>query len=107
MRVIALGGAALMQGFALLGAETYEDATLDDVERVLAELLRGHDQALVFVENTLVTRAGSYLDRVRREGGRIIVSEIPPLDAPDSYRPPVEALVTRVLGASALEERTT
>ena len=32
--------------------------------------------------------------------------EIPPLDAPESYRPPVEALVTRVLGPSALEERT-
>jgi vacuolar-type H+-ATPase subunit F/Vma7 len=106
MRVVALGGAALMQGFALLGAETYEDATEEDVERVLAELLRGQDQALVFVQNTLVTRGGRYLERVRREGGRVIVSEVPPLDAPESYRPPVEALVVRVVGASALEERT-
>ena len=106
MRVVALGGAALMQGFALLGAETHEDATPEDVERVLADLLRSQDQALVFVENVLVTRGGHYLDRVRREGGRIIVSEIPPLDAPESYRPPVEALVVRVVGASALEERT-
>lgn len=106
MRLIALGGAALMQGFALLGAETHEDATQEDVERVLAELLRGHDQALVFVENSLVAQSGQHLERVRREGGRIIVSEIPSLDAPDSYRPPVEALVTRVLGPSALEERT-
>jgi len=106
MRVVALGGAALMQGFALLGAETYEDATEGDVERVLADLVRGQDQALVFVENSLVRRSGHYLDRVRREGGRIIVSEIPPLDAPKNYRPPVEALVTRVLGPSALEERT-
>jgi vacuolar-type H+-ATPase subunit F/Vma7 len=106
MRVVALGGVALMQGFALLGAETYEDATEADVERVLADLVRGQDQALVFVENSLVRRSGHYLDRVRREGGRIIVSEIPPLDAPENYRPPVEALVTRVLGPSALEERT-
>ncbi len=107
MRVVAMGGAALMQGFALLGAETYEDATAEEVERVLADLLRGHDQALVFVESGLVARGGRHLDRVRREGGRIIVSEVPPLDAPESYRPPVEALVTRVLGPSALEERTT
>ena len=106
MRVVALGGVALMQGFALLGAETYEDATEGDVERVLADLVRGHDQALVFVENSLVRQSGHYLDRVRREGGRIIVSEIPPLGAPENYRPPVEALVTRVLGPSALEERT-
>jgi vacuolar-type H+-ATPase subunit F/Vma7 len=106
MRVIALGGAALMQGFSLLGAETFKDATKDDVEQVLAELVRSQDQALVFVENTLVTASGHYLDRVRREGGRIIVSEIPPLDAPADYRPPVEALVVRVVGASALEERT-
>jgi vacuolar-type H+-ATPase subunit F/Vma7 len=106
MRVVALGGAALMQGFALLGAETHEDATEEDVERVLAELLRNQDHALVFVESTLVARSGRHLDRVRREGGRVIVSELPPLDAPESYRPPVEALVVRVVGASALEERT-
>lgn len=106
MRVVALGGSALMQGFALIGAETYEDATEEDVERVLAELLRGQDQALVFVENRLVTHGGRHLERVRREGGRVIVSEVPPLDTPESYRPPVEALVVRVVGASALEERT-
>lgn len=106
MRLIAMGGAALVQGFALLGAETYEDATGEDLERVLADVLRGRDQALIFVESGLVARGGRNLDRVRREGGRIIVSEIPPLDAPESYRPPVEALVTRVLGPSALEERT-
>jgi vacuolar-type H+-ATPase subunit F/Vma7 len=106
MRLVAMGGAALMQGFALLGAETYGDATEEDVERVLAELLRGQDQALVFVENTLVARGGRYLERVRREGGRVIVSEVPPLDSPESYRPPVEALVARVVGAAALEERT-
>ena len=106
MRLIAVGGAALVQGFALLGAETYEDATGEDLERVLADVLRGRDQALIVVESGLVARGGRNLDRVRREGGRIIVSEIPPLDAPESYRPPVEALVTRVLGPSALEERT-
>ena len=106
MRLIAVGGAALVQGFALLGAETYEDATGEDLERVLADVLRGRDQALIFGERGLVARGGRNLDRVRREGGRIIVSEIPPLDAPESYRPPVEALVTRVLGPSALEERT-
>ena len=106
MRLIAVGGAALVQGFALLGAETYEDATGEDLERVLADVLRGRDQALIFVESGLVARGCRNLDRVRREGGRIIVSEIPPLDAPESYRPPVEALVTRVLGPSALEERT-
>lgn len=106
MRLIAVGGAALVQGFALLGAEIYEDATGEDLERVLGDVLRGRDQALIFVESSLVARGGRNLDRVRREGGRIIVSEIPPLDAPESYRPPVEALVTRVLGPSALEERT-
>ncbi|MBP7712329.1 MAG: hypothetical protein KA217_07695 [Gammaproteobacteria bacterium] len=106
MRIIAMGGAALVQGFALLGAEAFEDATREDLDRVLGDLLRSHDQALVFVESALVARGGRNLDRVRREGGRIIVSEIPALDAPESYRPPVEALVTRVLGPSALEERT-
>jgi vacuolar-type H+-ATPase subunit F/Vma7 len=106
MRLIAMGSTALVEGFALLGFETRADATTEDVDGVLAELLRGNEKALLFLENSLVSSTSRYLERVRREGGRIVVTEIPRLDAPGDYRPPVEALVTRVLGASALEERT-
>lgn len=105
MRMIAMGGQALTEGFTLLGFETHADATPDDVEDTLTELLGRKEKALVFLEHGLA-RAGSLaLNRVRREGGRIVVTEIPPIHAPSDYQPPVEKLVLRVLGPSALKER--
>jgi len=41
---------------------------------------------------------------VRNEGGRLIITEIPPLQAPGSYQPAVDDLVRSALGPSALEE---
>lgn len=106
MRVIAMGSTALTQGFSLLGFETHADATPADLDRLLGELLRGKEKALLFLENDLAHAKVANLDRVRKEGGRIVVTEVPPLNAPEDYRPPVEELVARVLGPSALEERT-
>ena len=106
MRIIAMGGQALIDGFALLGFETYADATSGDVEQMLSELIRNKEKALLFLEHSLSRAAGPHLARVRKEGGHIIVSEVPPLHAPEDYRPPVEELVSRVLGPSALEEKS-
>ncbi len=105
MRIIAMGGQALIDGFALLGCETHADATPEDVERVLLELLRRKEKALLFLEHSISRTGGPNLERVRSEGGDIVISEIPPLQAPEDYHPPVEELVTRILGPSALEEK--
>lgn len=104
MRMIAMVGVALAEGFALLGCETHANATPQDVEDVLSELLRGNDKALLFLEHGLARATGPSLERVRKEGGQILVTEVPPLHAPEDYQPPVEELVKRVLGPSALEE---
>jgi len=106
MRIIAMGSQALIEGFALLGCETHADASSEDVERILAELSRDKEKALIFLEHSLSRAGGPNLARVRKEGGHVVVSEVPPLHAPEDYKPPVEELVTRVLGPSALEERS-
>lgn len=103
-RIIALGSEALLEGFALLGVETVTDPSPRQVDELLRDLVASDARALVFLEHEVARRAGEALDNVRREGGRIVVSEIPPLEAPANYRPPVEELVTRVLGSSALEK---
>ena len=103
MHLIAMGSEALTEGFGLLGFETHADATLEDVEIVLAELIRSRATALVILEHELARSGVASLERVRREGGRIVVTEVPPLHAPADYRPPVEDLVRRILGAQALE----
>jgi vacuolar-type H+-ATPase subunit F/Vma7 len=103
MRLVAMGARALTEGFALLGFETVDDATSDDVEQTLATLLEGHEQALVVIGQALASEPPPSLRRVRREGNHIVVIELPELHSPAEYRPPVEQLVLRVLGVTALE----
>lgn len=103
MRLIAMGAEALVEGFALLGFEVRMNANEEDVESVLADLIRTRESALVILEHELARSETPNLERVRREGGRIVVTEIPPLHAPADYRPPVEDLVRRVLGSQVLE----
>lgn len=105
-RLIAMGSAALMEGFALIGFETWPDAAADDVERVLASLVKQRRRALVLLEPALARSHGAVLRKVRTEGGRIVVTEVPPLRAPGEYHPEVEDLVVSLLGAAALEERS-
>jgi len=103
MRIIAMGSQALVEGFALLGFEIVPDTSAEDVERVVAELRHSKEKALLFLESDLACCDSPSLNLVRREGGRIVVTEVPPLHAPEDYHPQVEELVLRVLGPSALE----
>lgn len=105
-RMIALGSAALTEGFSLIGVETIPDATPEALEELLADLVRRQEKALVFLEHDLARSQGPWLTRVREEGGRVVVAEIPPLHAPEDYHPQVEDVVRAILGASALEPRT-
>ena len=103
-RLVALGHGPLMEGFRLIGVETHAEADDATVERVLADLVREGARALVFLEHHLAQGRGPWLERVRNEGGRIVVTEVPPLAAPDSYAPAVDGLVRAILGPAALEE---
>jgi vacuolar-type H+-ATPase subunit F/Vma7 len=105
-RMIALGSAALTEGFSLIGVETVPDATPAMLEELLAGLVRRQEKALVFLEHGLARSQGPWLTRVREEGGRVVVAEIPPLHAPEDYHPQVEDVVRAILGAGALEPRT-
>lgn len=103
-RMIVMGSSALTQGFTLIGFETWGDASPDDVERVLAELLRRRERAMVLLEPDLARCASPSLKKIYAEGGHIVVTEVPPLHAPREYHPEVEELVASVLGSAALEE---
>lgn len=105
-RMLALGSSALTEGFALIGFETVPDATAEDLEEVLAELVRGNQRAMVIVERTLARGTGRWLNQVRNEGGRIVLAEVPELSAPSNYHPLVEDLVESILGPQALEDKS-
>jgi vacuolar-type H+-ATPase subunit F/Vma7 len=104
-RMIAMGAAPLMEGFALVGFETYPDADATQLESVLERLVRNAETALVFLEQPLAHGSGPWLARVRQEGGRIVITELPQLQHPAAYHPAVEDLVTAILGPTALDEQ--
>ena len=78
--------------------------TVPEVQRVLSELLERRERALVLLEPALARCDAPALQQVWNEGGRVVVTEIPPLHAPDAYHPTVEELLVSVLGPRALEE---
>ena len=92
-RLIAMGSAPLMQGFALIGFETWPEADEETLEQVLTELLRERQRAVVLLEPHLARCDCAALRMVLTEGGRIVVGEIPPLDAPGDYRPALDGLL--------------
>ena len=102
-RMIAMGGRPLMEGFALLGFETWPDADTEDMKKLLLELLTSRQKALVLLETYLSQAPCPLLADTRVHGGNIIVTEVPPLDASQEYHPYVEKLVTKVLGNDTLE----
>lgn len=66
----------------MIGAETYPDADPARVEAVLAQLVKDGNPALVLLESGLSHAGGTWLDRLRNEGGRIVVTELPPRRLP-------------------------
>jgi vacuolar-type H+-ATPase subunit F/Vma7 len=102
-RLVVLGSAGLAGGFSLIGAEVHPDAEPATVERVLEELVKNGDEALVLLETHLAHGGGYWLNRLRNEGGRIVITELPPLPAPHDYAPAVDEVVRAVLGPDALK----
>lgn len=102
-RLVVLGSAGLAQGFSLIGAEVYLDADPAKVEEVLGQLVKSGDAALVLLETHLAHAGGPWLNRLRNEGSRIVITELPPLTAPNDYAPAVDEVVRTILGAEALK----
>lgn len=102
-RLVVLGSAGLAEGFSLIGAEVHPDADAERVEAVLAGLWQSGAAALVLLESHLARGEGEWLHRLRNEGGRIVVTELPPLSAPQDYAPLVDEMVRQVLGPETLK----
>jgi vacuolar-type H+-ATPase subunit F/Vma7 len=102
-RLVVLGSAGLAQGFSLIGAEVHLDADPAKVDEVLGQLVKSGEQALVLLETPLAHGGGYWLNRLRNEGGHIVITELPPLPAPNDYAPAVDEVVRAVLGPEALK----
>ena len=105
MKILALGSAALMDGFALLGIETHADIAAAEIDELLSALVRRRESALIFIQQDLMSADIPTIRQLRSQGGAILICEIPSLHAAEDYRPEVENLIGRVLGSSMLEQR--
>lgn len=105
-RFIAIGPAPLVEGFGLIGFETYPDKGPEELEVLLKEILQSRNPALLLLENRLARCPSPILENIRNQQVHIVVVEIPELHDPKDFHPEVERLVISVLGASALESKT-
>ncbi|MDX1344693.1 MAG: V-type ATP synthase subunit F [Sedimenticolaceae bacterium] len=96
-RLIAMGDEALVQGFALIGFETWPDADAGELDELLGELMQMRQQALVLLQSRLMRSGMPNLQRVLDEGGRVVIAEIPSLEQADGFRPSVEEMLHAVL----------
>ncbi len=103
MKIIAVGNSELMDGFALLGIKSYADESAEVINAVLVELVRNRESALVFIQQDLVNADIPMVQQLRNQGGSILISEIPGLQAVQNYQPEVEQLIKRVLGSAVME----
>lgn len=99
-----MGNSALMDGFALLGMETFPDATVAEVEQLLTQLSHNKERALIYLQQDLAQADLPILQLIRNEGGNILVSEIPDILSAHNYQAPVDQLLRRVLGSSAVQD---
>lgn len=79
-RLIFIGDHGLADGFRLIGFETVSDPDPAQVNRTLRDLSRGRESAFVIVDDAIMEWDVPMLAQLRREGGRIIVISLPPLE---------------------------
>jgi vacuolar-type H+-ATPase subunit F/Vma7 len=102
-RLLFMGSHSLADGFRLIGFETVVDPEPAQVNRILRDLSRGRESAFVVVDDAIMDWDVPMLSQLRREGGRIIVISLPPLNSmPPQLTSDVAARLQRLFGAGSL-----
>ena len=78
-RMLFLGDESLADGFRLIGFETYPDPEPAVVDQIFTDLIRRGDKAFAIVDEALMRAKIPGLERVRSEGGRVVVAAVPRL----------------------------
>jgi vacuolar-type H+-ATPase subunit F/Vma7 len=102
-RLLFLGERALAQGFALIGFETWPDATPEQLDQVL-QGLRGEPRgALVLIDHRLATAGSKWLPRIEEEGRHVAVIEVPTLADPNGFHLDIDDELQALLAGAQLE----
>jgi len=102
-RLLFIGDHSLADGFRLIGFETFADQEPAQVNRILRDLDRGRENAFVIVDDAIMEWDVPMLAQLRREGGRIIVISLPPLESmPPQLTSDVAARLQNLFGAGTI-----
>lgn len=96
-RMIFVGDAALATGFRLAGFEVLADAGQAELDALLQRLQATRAHAFVVIDQALAECDSKALAEVRREGGRILLTQVPPLTDPDAMHSAVDDHIRRLL----------
>ena len=99
-RQLFVGDASLATGFRLAGFEVFPDAGIDRLEQLLNELKNSRTSAFVVIDQQLASSDSRILAEVRREGGRILLTQVPPLTHPEQMKSSVDDHIRQLLGAT-------
>ena len=97
-RQLFLGDAALATGFRLAGFEVYPDADIAKLDDMLDHLMTSRTPAFVVIDQQLAASGSQRLEQVRREGGRILVTQVPALTRPDQMHSAIDDHIRQLLG---------
>ena len=103
-RMIFIGSLALSDGFRLIGFETLTDPQVDQLDQLISELLEQRANAFLVIEQSVSGLGSKMLEQVRREGGRIVLSEVPSLRDPSCLHCDLDRQIAKLMGAGSLEE---
>lgn len=97
-RQLFLGDALLATGFRLAGFEVYPDADVAQLDALLSKLQAARTPAFVVIDQSLAESNSRRLEEVRHEGGRILLTQVPPLIHPEEMHSSVDAHIRQLLG---------
>jgi len=100
-RLYFLGESALANGFRLAGFRVFGDATEEQLDDLLQGLVENRERAFVVLDHTLYSADLPILEQLRNEGGRVLLSQVPPLHDPGDMRSPVDSRIAQLLGGGA------
>ncbi len=106
-RLLFFGEERLADGFRLIGFESFANPDPREVDRLLRDLQRQQEQAFVVVDEAVMGQDIPQLQRVLREGGRIVVIAVPALNAPPKLTSAVAARLAALFGAATLQSGAT
>ena len=99
-RQLFFGDANLATGFRLAGFEIFPDAGIEQLEQMLDKLQFNRTPAFVVIDQRLAESDSHRLEEVRREGGRILLTQVPPLTRPEQIKSSVDNHIQQLLGAT-------